>query len=73
MGSKNLTGIEKAIEAAGSNRKLAAMLGVSHQYIHRAKKLGYVSALRAKEIECLYGINRNELINPKIARALNLN
>ena len=69
---KNLNGIEKAIIAAKGQAKLAEQLGVTPQYIGHARKTGYVSPLRAQEIECIYGINRAELVNPKIARALNL-
>ena len=67
-----LNGIEKAILAAKGQKNLAIELGVSQQYISRARQQGYVSPLRAQEIECVYGVNRIELINPKIARALNL-
>jgi hypothetical protein len=69
---ENLNGIEKAILAAKGQKNLAKELGVSQQYISEARKKGYVSPLRAQEIECVYGVNRVELINPKIARALNL-
>ena len=67
-----LTGIEKAIIAAKGQKNLADELGVSQQYISQVKEIGYVSPLRAQEIECIYGVDRVELINPKIARALNL-
>jgi predicted transcriptional regulator len=69
---ENLNGIEKAIIAAKGQGKLAKQLGVSQQYIGHARTKGYVSPQRAKEIECLYGVNKVELINPKIARALDL-
>lgn len=69
---ETLTGIEKAIIAAKGQKHLAEKLGVSQQAISFFKSRGYVSPLRAQEIECIYGVNRFELINPKTARALNL-
>jgi DNA-binding transcriptional regulator YdaS (Cro superfamily) len=73
MNPSNLTnGLQAAIDAAGSQRKLAILLGVSHQYINRAHKKGYVSPDRAVEIEAQFGIPRHTLVNPKLVRLLDL-
>jgi DNA-binding transcriptional regulator YdaS (Cro superfamily) len=66
------TGIQRAVIAAGGQVKLAETLGVSQQYISLAVRQGYVSPPRAQEIEAEFGIPRHELVNPKLARALNL-
>ena len=66
------TGIQRAVIAAGGQSKLAEMLGVSHQYISLAVRQGYVSPPRAQEIEAELGIPRHELVNPKLARVLDL-
>lgn len=60
------TGIEKAIEAAGSQVKLAEALGCTQQNVSLWRTQGWTPLDRAREIEMLYGIPRGELISPKI-------
>lgn len=64
-------GIEKAILVAGSQKKLAAELGVTQQFISFAKLRGWVSPSRAKQIEKVTGIDRWSLVEPSIIDTLN--
>lgn len=72
MANSVQTGIQRAVIAAGGQVKLAETLGVSQQYISLAVRQGYVSPPRAQEIEAEFGIPRHELVNPKLARVLDL-
>ena len=53
------TSLEKAIKAAGSSVKLAAMLGVKYQSIQYWKRR--IPAERVLEIERVTGVSRHEL------------
>ena len=66
----NFNGIEQAILASGSQKKLAEKLGVTQQFISFAKQRGWVSPDRAKQIETITGIDRWTLIEPRIADTL---
>ncbi|KAA3649378.1 MAG: helix-turn-helix domain-containing protein [Proteobacteria bacterium] len=59
-------GIDKAVEAAGSQQALADALGVSQQRVSQWVVRGYVSPRRAQEIEIQYGVPRRELVNPML-------
>jgi len=61
-----LSGIEKAIEAAGGPAALARKLGVTHQFVYQCRKRGWVPPVRAVEIEALYGIPRRELVSLRL-------
>jgi DNA-binding transcriptional regulator YdaS (Cro superfamily) len=63
-------GIIRAIEAAGSQKKLAESLGVTQQFISFAKMRGWVSPRRAAQIEEVTGIDRWELLRPSITDTL---
>ena len=63
---KGVTGIDKAIEQAGGQVKLAYELGVSQQAISLWQRQGWVPNSRVVEISSQYGIPRNKLINPKV-------
>lgn len=65
-----MTGIEKAIAAAGNQTRLAEMLGVSRNSISLWKGQGWVPLPRAREIELLYGIGRSELAKPEIVEGM---
>lgn len=60
-------GVAEAIDAAGSQSALAAMLGVSQQAVSSWVRQGWVPLRRAREIEMLYGVPRSALINPRVA------
>jgi len=63
-------GLEQAIQVAGSQKKLAQHLGVTQQYISNCVLRGYLPVKRAVEIEKKLGVDRFDLINPEIAKAL---
>lgn len=62
----NQTGIERAIEFAGTQSKLADLIGVTQQTISHWKKLGIVSDVaKCAEIERVFdGKVRCEELNP---------
>lgn len=60
------TGIQRAVEAAGSQHRLAALLGVSQQAVAQWVARGYAPASRIIEIEAQLGIPRAELIQPSL-------
>lgn len=65
-----MTGIEEAIYAAGSQTKLAKMLGCSQQNVGFWLRQGYCPAERVIEVEQATGIARDRLINPKLVDLL---
>lgn len=67
-----LTGIEAAIEAAGTQTRLADALGVKQQTVSLWLKSGYVPNEHIVAIETMYGVPRSRLINPKIADLVDL-
>lgn len=60
------SGIEDAVAAAGSQAALGEKLGVSQQVVSSWERRGWVPALRAIEIEQVYGIPRKRLVNPRL-------
>ena len=65
-----ITGIDNAIEAAGSAAELARFLKVTHQAIYYWKVRGWVPPERALQIERKFGIPRVTLVSPRLARVL---
>ena len=65
-----MTGIQKAIAAAGSEAKLADMLGVTQQAVNKMKKRGYVPLSRVDQITSAFRVDRAELIDPALQEAL---
>lgn len=63
-----MTGIERAVEKAGSRRLLAEALRptVSLQALGQWIKRGWVPSARALEIERLYAIDRAYLVKPSL-------
>lgn len=60
-------GIHAAVTAAGSQQKLAELLGVTQQVISTWCRRGYVPVRRAQEIEATLGVPRSSLISPRLA------
>lgn len=60
------SGIQRAVDAAGSQRALAIILGVTQQAVAQWVGRGYAPAERVVEIEAQLGIPRAELINPRL-------
>lgn len=61
-----MTGIEKAIEAAGSETALGEVLGVSQQAVNKWKVQGYVPQGRVEQLSRMYEIPRDDLLDPQI-------
>lgn len=64
------TGIYKAVEKAGGVAKLAELLGVKRQGLYPWVRRGFAPASRAVQIEELYGIPREELMDPRLRAVL---
>lgn len=62
----DMTGIELAIEAAGNMSKMAADLGITPQAVREMRERGFAPASRVVEINALYGVPREKLIDPKL-------
>jgi DNA-binding transcriptional regulator YdaS (Cro superfamily) len=60
------SGIATAVMRAGTQEKLAQLLGVSQQAISHWVEKGWVPLQRAVEIERHFAIPRVSLVNPKI-------
>lgn len=65
--------VEDAVRTAGTQAKLARALGVSQQAVSMWLRRGWVSPTRAREIEALYGIERQKLIDPKLSDLMDTN
>lgn len=68
--SNTARGIDKAVAAAGSQAKLGALLGVTQQAVYKWVIRGYVPLDRATEIHFQLGIDRAELLDPRVTDAL---
>jgi len=66
------TGIEEAIQVAGSQAKLGDTLGVTQQTVSLWLKAGYVPNDHIVAIEALFGVPRARLINPRFAALMDL-
>lgn len=63
---EKVNGVQQAALAAGSQRALANVLGVTDQAVHKWIKQGWVPMRRAQEIEALFGVSRGATLNPRI-------
>ena len=61
-----MTGIEQAIHAAGSQKRLAELLGCTQQNVSFWVRQGYVPVERIREIEQATGVHRSILIDPAL-------
>lgn len=66
------TSLETAVKKLGGARKLAAKLKVSHQIVYVWAERGWAPVKRAAQIERLTGIPKSKLINPQLAKLLNI-
>jgi DNA-binding transcriptional regulator YdaS (Cro superfamily) len=64
------TGIELALNKAGTQAQLAQILGVTQQSISEWHRRGWVPVDRAEEIERLTGVARLTLIKPRLRELL---
>lgn len=65
-----MNGIQQAVELAGSQVKLAQLLGCTQQLISIWIGRGYAPVDRIVEIEQATGVDRKHLINPKLINLL---
>lgn len=65
-----ITGIMDAVIHAGSQAALGRELGVTWQAVSQWLRQGYVPVGRVTQIETLYGIPRERLLNPKYVESL---
>ena len=65
-----MTGIQKAVDAVGSQAKLADLLGCTQQLISIWVGRGYAPTDRIVELEQATGVDRRDLINPKLINLL---
>lgn len=63
--------IDLAIERAGGILKFCKVMGVTHQAVYSWRKRGWVPPERAVVIEAIFKIDRNQLMNPDLLRAIN--
>lgn len=61
------SGIERAVEAFGSQEAMARELGVTQQAVSSWVANGYVPVRRVVQIEALTGVPRADLLEPKLA------
>lgn len=69
-GTPVTTGIEEAINVAGSQEQLAKLLGCTQQLVSFWKKQGYVPTDRVLEVEHATGVPRERLINQQLVDLL---
>lgn len=68
--AKTYSGILDVVVRARNLQAVADKLGVSYQAVQQWLKIGYVPLGRIPEIESIYGVPRQDLMNPKYAAAL---
>ena len=67
MDSSNVsTGIQKVVDMAGSQGRVAEILGVTQQAVSEWVRRGYAPSSRLVEIEAQFGVPRTDLIDPKL-------
>jgi hypothetical protein len=64
------TGVDKAIEAAGGKRQLAALFNVTEQAINNFKRKGWFPVDRARVVADAYGIPLADLVRADFRQAL---
>ena len=63
------TGIKRAITILGSQEKMADLLGVSQQSVSAWLTCGYCPLKHVPTLSALTGIERRELVSPRILSA----
>ena len=70
MTEQTVSGIARAVAEAGSQRRLAQVLGVSQAEIWRWVKRGWAPARHVVAIEATYGVPRRDLLRPEFVDLL---
>jgi hypothetical protein len=68
---ERIAAIDRAIERGGGIVRFAKSMGVTHQAIYNWRKRGWVPPERSVVIEAIFGIERSQLMNPDLVRAVN--
>lgn len=68
---ERIASLDLAIERGGGIIKFTKAMGVTHQAIYAWRKRGWVPPERAVVIEAIFGIDRSQLMNPDLVRAVN--
>ena len=67
---ERIAALDLAIERAGGIVRFTKAMGVTHQAIYAWRKRGWVPPERAVAIEAVFGIERSQLMNPDLVRAV---
>ena len=62
--------IRTAVERAGGPRRIAEILGVSHQVVYYWVARGWFPPARAVQLSRRFKVSKSELIDPKLAKLL---
>lgn len=65
-----IAALDLAIERGGGIVKFCKQLGVTHQAVYNWKARGWVPPERAVAIEAIFNIERGQLMNPDLVRAV---
>lgn len=65
-----IAAIDEAVEAGGGIVAFSRKLGLTHQAVYHWRRKGWAPVKRAVEIEALFGVDRNRLMEPRLAEAL---
>lgn len=68
-----ITGIERAIDAAGGQTALASRLKISQQAVAKMKKRGYTSLRRARQLNKLFPeIPASSFLDPALRKEMTI-
>lgn len=68
---ERIAALDLAIERGGGIIKFCKRMGVTHQAVYNWKARGWVPPERAVAIEAVFGIPRDDTMNPDLCRVLN--
>jgi transposase-like protein len=67
---ERIAALDLAIERGGGIVKFTKAMNVTHQAVYNWRKRGWVPPERALAIESIFGIERSQLMNPDLVRAI---
>lgn len=68
--AERIAALDEAIKHGGGIVAFSRRMGVTHQAIYHWRKQGWAPVDRALAIEAIFGIDRNLLMEPRLAHAL---